>query len=1123
MPSQIRPTRLEVSDRFPMLGFTIRTDGEKKNYEVAIGTDPNLFRADAKSQRTRGTFFSSRADGLSPVARGEAVYVVRPEVLARFVGQERLYFALATYADGRGPAEITSMPTADSPYINVRGLTGRSLQRVRVVPTRQTRGASYKNGSTSELEWGGDTIQPGTQTVAAPTPASNGTKAATPSSNGSALATNAAAFEYNDGFGPLPPSPAPKTRGANGSAPIEDLQALATRLGVENIVKGLLQQGASEVQIRELLTQLCRNSAGGAAQALSDEEPPTEDTYALLELLDQQPAVAASALVFDADDVEAAKKYAPKWVHLIRYQVPAGISSSIEARGMKVQKIEDAIGDLNLDFYPVRVSTFPTGFDGESFLQHVRTHINDFVDTRNSEFSPYDDSVDGPSWQSAAPDGSVIYINIIGPDDAAVVASSSAANRWRFSTVTTPRSGEHPVSGTREFGFFVDSNGDHVFYTRGADRSTGARETMGDFLTYGGADQLWKSFQNKLVAFVNANGGSAAPVARFSERFKWSVVNILLSPQGSSLVLGQSRRPVRAVSRGLAVSPIPVDEAKPVKLPAARPATTAERIAIEAAAAVVSGPFLPMVLGLRALTDKLNISVAVGPSAGVGFVLGMGVGAGVIFSPGGKVGVYGKFEVSGGLLDSIFAGSQLTIVRGGIEEFNEVSFAVGGAFVEGVAANVQVLFNAEHGFRGISFLMGVGLAIEPLELFIAIEGSLAEGVATTSALANESYSLNWDEVELIPQPNDVTCWATAAAMLIGWRDRISLTPEAVADIAGRSTKTGLSPNDCRPFAGEIGLAYEPPQSYTIDGFRNLLETFGPLWVTVQLPGSGHAILVTGLYSDGAPDGTDTFVRICDPWDRVVGAPGAPGPYLNTHNTGSRYILSWSDFCAEYEGFASTSPSGSVNVQILHAPDNGGRAPGRSGAVGYAMSVSRALGGATKRLPRPPVRVRRGSAFGTDEAAASRTIDRVAGGDGGVTWELDQLRGYKHLKDIAPTQMLAFRDATTIRLDQWPNVDNERGERTCLWLSIDWQFNGSSLGNVRIANAGAKSATGQTLHATAQVLDDGVVSPPSAPTLATLLVRVTYRFASGSSPETTAMQDIRLYGDGTYETSGDWEK
>ncbi len=178
-------------------------------------------------------------------------------------------------------------------------------------------------------------------------------------------------------------------------------------------------------------------------------------------------------------------------------------------------------------------------------------------------------------------------------------------------------------------------------------------------------------------------------------------------------------------------------------------------------------------------------------------------------------------------------------------------------------------------------------------------------------------------------------------MVIGWRDQVSLTPESIAEICNRSTVTGLMPSERRQFAGEIGLDIEEPSSYTIDGFRDRLEQFGPLWISVQLPGSGHAIVVTGMYTEGAPDGSDTFIRISDPWDRVVGTPGAAGAYLNTHNSGSRYILSWADFTKEYEARASTASDGTVNAQILHAANSGGREPRRSGAEGYAMAASTA--------------------------------------------------------------------------------------------------------------------------------------------------------------------------------------
>jgi len=90
---------------------------------------------------------------------------------------------------------------------------------------------------------------------------------------------------------------------------------------------------------------------------------------------------------------------------------------------------------------------------------------------------------------------------------------------------------------------------------------------------------------------------------------------------------------------------------------------------------------------------------------------------------------------------------------------------------------------------------------------------------------------------------------------------------------------------------------EPLQCYTIDGLRKLLEEKGPLWVCAAVP-SLHAVVVTGMYSDGSVG--NTFVRVSDPWP--------PGQ-------GSQYVRSLRRFAEEYEG-VSDFPS--VSVQVLHA-------------------------------------------------------------------------------------------------------------------------------------------------------------------------------------------------------------
>jgi hypothetical protein len=218
----------------------------------------------------------------------------------------------------------------------------------------------------------------------------------------------------------------------------------------------------------------------------------------------------------------------------------------------------------------------------------------------------------------------------------------------------------------------------------------------------------------------------------------------------------------------------------------------------------------------------------------------------------------------------------------------------------------------------------------PRNSFFGVSQGLIENVHAQS-LGGDDYSINWDDVQLINQPTDMSCWATAGAMLIGWRDNMSVTPQSVADLHGRSIATGLPPGETRPFADAIGLTAENNACYTADAFRSLIESKGPIFVVAKVPGV-HAILVTGMYRQNGVD----YVRITDPWDRIVGSPGAPGKYIpNRHDTGSRYIMTYDAFAAEYE------LAGNIDrIQLLHTNGTHGHTinRGSAAAAGYAQGL-----------------------------------------------------------------------------------------------------------------------------------------------------------------------------------------
>jgi hypothetical protein len=161
-------------------------------------------------------------------------------------------------------------------------------------------------------------------------------------------------------------------------------------------------------------------------------------------------------------------------------------------------------------------------------LSHLRLHLNDFVDTFWGKFTPRDPVIDLPTWTSSNPLGAVINIDIPG-DDGVVVCSEYASDHWNFSTIRVPDvnadftigEGMHPVSGTRQFGFYHDpANQNVVFFTRGADRTSNIK--VAELIAFYGTEKLWESLHNKLHAFIINHGGEAIKSLPHSKRYDWS-------------------------------------------------------------------------------------------------------------------------------------------------------------------------------------------------------------------------------------------------------------------------------------------------------------------------------------------------------------------------------------------------------------------------------------------------------------------------------------------------------------------------------------------------------------------------------------------------------------------------
>ncbi|MEO0535909.1 MAG: hypothetical protein AAF215_18800 [Cyanobacteria bacterium P01_A01_bin.123] len=219
------------------------------------------------------------------------------------------------------------------------------------------------------------------------------------------------------------------------------------------------------------------------------------------------------------------------WKELISFRPLHSVQNAVIIARCKIQTIEKALGDVNLDYYPVEVSKLPKNngksMTPEEFLSYIRLNINRFVDTNISEFKPIDSSAE-ILWTSKKPTDAVISIKMklasISVDKGSVIVSRFSSDNWIFSTVYTAQDLYHPVSGNRQFGFIKEENNKYIFYTRGADRLSTRLDRLGGNTAFSAADSLWKSLQKEIFDYVNQNGGSAKILPEISKRYDWDRV-----------------------------------------------------------------------------------------------------------------------------------------------------------------------------------------------------------------------------------------------------------------------------------------------------------------------------------------------------------------------------------------------------------------------------------------------------------------------------------------------------------------------------------------------------------------------------------------------------------------------
>lgn len=955
MPAQIRPTRLDVNDRFPMLAFNIHTEGQPQRVEVVVATNPQLFTD--KSQRNIGNFYSSRAQGPLPVPGGDAIYMLPPNVLTRFIGQERLYFGLATAPSNNGAKlEVSVSPHEDSPYVSIRALTGRSLRRVRMLPSRQERAAGYGGDGQKALEWAGDEAQPGTQ----PAKPTNGDAAPAANGGGSGVpSTSADPAAYDDGFGPMPDAgvPTPQaTNGANGgngkSAAAQGLgrprNGAVSRAQDYNIVKPYYDPTTVGEAVGQLIDMIKRLGTWSAGVPRTDFAPHSAICHLVF------PEGIGTGFYVSPDTILTA-------AHLLygktNGQVYVGRNGTSSLADFAIAEADWTLhplydGTHDNDIAVIRVSTPPPNgfyFELEDLAACREEPVVVCGYAAEGGLDPTKQHLDADHVREVSDNLEIIYYSL-------QTTGGTSGSPVFYATAYEDEARQQSVQSIRAFGVHVDLHSDRLnqgcrlsaskiawiqgrglvsvsqSLGRGRPRSGRARS-----VTMSASDPLSVEVKYRMFipspaidapTTVYGGDGRGFSYDQGTSRGEITAQVQLSAGGGVESISVQDRHWGESTAYATADTSHP--DGKPdwwlEKTPGAQPTDRATLPADD--------DNLSIRVGSGSLTR--NITATAEP-ASIVTIEAVGALPLAVTAPAIDADMSVLLRIANGSVEARVLGSHdgfpcHELYVNGQQLYAYDPIAAGN---DPTALFPPMDIDADTAWTKVADMSSMEQAQALTLSYLADSPATRRARKTARALGSDDFTLNWDEVQSLAQPTDVSCWATAGAMLIGWRDQVSISPESIAEIGGRTTATGLDPAQVGQFADELGLVAEPPQCYTIDGFRQLLETKGPLWVGASVPGL-HAIVVTGMYqADG-----QIYVRITDPWDREVGSPGSPGPYADTHATGSRYILKWEDFVTEYE--AAATDYAQVNLQILDSGSTGLRQPNRGPDIpaGYAMSLSR---------------------------------------------------------------------------------------------------------------------------------------------------------------------------------------
>jgi V8-like Glu-specific endopeptidase/cell wall-associated NlpC family hydrolase len=1113
---RIQANRDTIDDRFSVLGFTVRT--ESPLFEVAVATDPSLFKPENRARRARSNFFSSRAQGVTRARRGEAVYLVPPDVLGNFVGQPRLYFGLATYRENsRGAPDFVQAPTDGSMYVGMGQLTERGLRRSVGTQTGLTYGAP--GGRDTSLDWGGDS----TREAMAATPAA--ARSATSTAPTPAVAVAAG---YDDGFGAFPDEPPPGAYGSSGSSG-------GSNVATEPIVR------SQEVLLRayngDLASQL--RLFAETAQWIAGVADTTHLPHSAI----------CHVLVYAGDTLKgrATAFYIGRNLLMTNAHVLKGHTRMVVIpgkNGVGTDRAHEPFGRFSVDLTNATSRWHPS-FNGG------RAHDMGVVKV-----------------PQAAPNGlwltPIEELRQSRPEGVAVCGYSAHSRRGDLvativhATLDPEKQHVHRgyVRTVDDDSFSYDvqelagSSGSPVYWIEGGaaprvhvvgvnagpkDDTTneGCRLTDAKLAWIRGIATEWG-----IANAMEVNESMSADAAAYP-------LTIPLDPgaggrsigvaalKAGDIVVSTTRAFASRIIRLGTVSPVShvmlyVGDGKVIESAGSGVRETTLDAAIADAILAVAYRH-PQLDATRATAVVAHARSRIGNPyniAGVAFIgyrMLNPLPAAVIEAIGRRLGV------EPGQAGAVYC-SELVL-----ECFERagVPLTVGARPAQSTPDQIAQFARSSLGYVG---------HLKAEDVPMGIQLGLADAFDTP---VGQAFSVHWSGVPLYAQTSPMSCWAAAAAMIVAWRDQVSITDQTIAQYVPviDAYKRGLFPAERRPLADAWGLVPEPPASYTIQRWCQMLTDSGPLYIDMNWSPNvgGHARVLVGMTSSGAADGSDTTMYLHDPWPGTVGHIKLPfNEFLKLYegrvgNSGPdlRYQILHAGTVPAGRHTLRTAPFALMLADQVEPPQAEAsklveaQADGSDFRRGDARADEPTLPAAPPALIQQPLELEAPVAEAQAlplivpiaAAVIGAVFTRVLSNTGDVSWQLDQMSGLKHPNDQLPSPLPPFQDGPLIRLVDWPSTG---GIGTIsAGFEIRWQHNGESLGNVQIDNVASQDAALWGLEVKARIMNDSIVYPRNAPRFAALKVRIEYRFTHTVFSDRLAYREIHLFGNGTYNLTGDW--